>query len=179
MYPTPKHLRAIVKPRQLDDSEADETSFAGDLRCPCGGDEFLLLHAGGVLGKGKLKDVGYADVNGQHFLIVKVRCTKCDAEHTVFDDDYHGWNGYVCAPEEGLRDRPRPPLTPWECSNCGCMAHRAVVFLIGESREHALSEGEGVLTDDDWFEAFGAIVMDIECVTCEFKRGGWLNHETM
>lgn len=179
MHPIPKHLRAILKPTEVDAAVDNDTDLEGDLVCACGANEFILLHTGGFAGKGKLRGVGYGKSDGQDFLIIKAMCTSCDTEHLVFDDDHHGWNGYVCAADEGLRGRPRPPLVPWECSKCSCAAHNASVWIIGEGREHALENGEGILTDEDWFEAFGSLGMDIKCVTCEFKLGGWLSHETM
>ncbi len=178
MYPVPKHLRSILNLEEPLDGD-DNSECRGRLVCTCGMDEFILLHVGGVGGKGKFQFAKVTVINGEAFLVIKVRCTGCDAEHLVFDDDFHGWNGYVCAADEGLRSRPRPDLLPWECAMCSCSAHRVSVRIVGEDKDFVLSEGEGVVTDADWHEAFGWLTIDIECVTCDFKLGGWVDYETM
>jgi len=179
MFPPPSHLQNLVLPLKVDASKDDDTEFVGALVCPCGCNEFILLYAGGAIGKGKTKSLGYAEVDGENFYIVKARCTRCDAEHLIFDDDFHGWNGYVCAPVDGNRNRRRPDLEPWECAECSCLVHKATVWIIGDTKEFYLKENEGILNEVNWFEAFGSFIMSIECVTCGLRRGGWAEVETM
>lgn len=175
MYPVPKHLRGITRPIKVD----DDNRVHCPITCPCGSSEFVISHTGAVQGNGKMKCPVVAEIDGNFYFIVRAKCTQCDADHLIFDDHYHGWNGYVCAPDEGTRELPRPNLVPWECSKCTCLAHRMQVHIAGEDKEHLLSEGEGILTEEDWHEAFGWLTIDIECVTCEFKYGAWVDYETM
>ena len=49
----------------------------------------------------------------------------------------------------------------------------------GEDMESALGEGEGILTETDWFEVFGWLTVDILCTSCGSGPTRIIDYETM
>ena len=67
-----------------------------------------------------------AEIENNYFLIVSVACNNCAKEHLLFDNDLHGWNGFVCGGDS--KDEPRPEARVWKCA-CGAADHAVTVSI--------------------------------------------------
>ena len=161
----------------LDSERSDDHALFGTVKCGCGSDVLHALY------------VGYRNEDKEHFLQVVVigedwflrigaRCASCAREHLLFDGHFHGWNGYVCTDEE-TRQLPRPPFQEWACQRCRSTTHKIALSIQGEDIDFALGEGEDVLTEADWFEAFGWFTVDVTCTVCGYGPARIVDYETM
>lgn len=174
-YPTPKHLQDLLV---VDAERSTEHELYGDVRCSCGSEVFRLLYVADRVEDKNRQFLRVVKVDGQWFCRIGVQCTSCNREHLLFDDHFHGWNGYVCA-EDQVRRTARPPFQEWACQQCGTSNHRVELWIQGEDMDSALGESEGMLTKKDWFEAFGWITVDVTCAACGFGPTNIINYETM
>jgi hypothetical protein len=118
-----------------------------------------------------------AEINGGFFLRIVAKCTGCGTEHLLLDQDFHGWNGFVCGDKSQLR--PRPHLVPWPCNSCGKHAHTADAVIFSEDKAVAIDESGGLLDETNWQEGFGWININIRCVACGRAHESWVSYETM
>jgi hypothetical protein len=171
--PAPAHLRACTS---AIPSRCRRNRFVANVKCYCGGTRFRLLHTGAIREQDGEKYPRVAQVGAGYFLIIKAACTACATDHLLFDDDYHGWNGFVVATGDRAT---RPGLVEWVCNACGESEHSATISLFSEGRQEAIQESAEFLNDTNWQEGFGSIVIDIKCTRCKHKVDDWLSHETM
>ena len=174
-YPTPKHLRDILA---LDLKRSDDHELFGTVKCGCGSETFALLYVGNRNEEEKQHFLQVVQAGEHWFLRIGARCASCCREHLLFDDHFHGWNGYVCT-EEPTRRLPRPAFQEWTCQRCGSAKHKISLGIQGEDKEDALAEGEDVLTEADWFEAFGWFTIDVTCASCGLGPTRIIDYETM
>jgi len=175
-YPTPKHLSGLLV---ADAKETEhEWQLYGTVRCTCGSDIFHPLYVAERIEDRERHFLRVAQVDGQWFCRIGARCTSCGREHLLFDAHFHGWNGYVCT-DERVRRVARPPFQVWACQQCGATTHRVTLSIHGEGMEFALGESEDTLTEEDWFEAFGWIQVDVTCSACRFGPARIVDYETM
>ncbi len=182
MLNPPKHLADISK---INIDRTTDTSFIADIVCICGNLEFCLMHSGGILEQnGGIYPVT-AEIDGIFFMILSVKCSNCGKSHLIFDRDYHGWDGFVCAHENKYRQNPRPELVLWSCVKCNSSYHKLTVCVSME-KEMILEDGivtdkDGsvILDDSNWQEGFDWIVMEITCTKCDHETDDWLSYETM
>lgn len=173
--PPPQHLQNCTVAIK---SRCTRKAFAAHVQCPCGGKKFRLLHSGGVWEDDK-GDKRPSATNGESgsYLVIKATCAACQAEHLLFDMDFHGWNGFVCRTDAHLR--PRPDLIHWHCTKCGQQEHTATVGVFSEGRQDAIEESGEFLTEANWQEGFGSIGIATKCCGCGHKAEDWLSFETM
>jgi hypothetical protein len=175
MIPPPSHLATCTRPvRQL----AEEHQYAGHIRCTCGGEIFELLHTGQTHEWNGETIPCVAEIDGEFFFRLAARCAACETEHLLLDQDFHGWNGFVCRNESDQR-RPRPSLVVWECLLCGDTHHSADVVISSEGMDSAIEESTGVLDESNWQEGFGWIDIHIRCNACGAQKISWVSCETM
>ena len=173
--PPPEHLRTctVAVP-----SRCRRAKYVAHVQCLCGGKTFRLLHAGEI----------WTDKRGHHFpketkaadgvfFVIAAQCRGCGKEHVLFDNDWHGWNGFVCFTEG--RSRPRPKLVPWNCDSCSEQEHTATIEVLSEGRQEAIEESSDFLTEANWQEGFGSIVIATKCGNCGHKCPNWVEYETM
>jgi len=160
MMPVPTHLRDCVVPHFL---EIDGSGLEGKVLCPCGSESFQLLYPGQTHEWNGEQVPCSAEIEGKFFFLVTARCTECATEHLLIDQDYHGWNGFVCRePEQAAL--PRPPLSPWPCKSCGALEHRALIQIETQGRADFLEETEGEFPENRWPDGFSWFSMSITCV---------------
>lgn len=175
MIPAPKHLLGCTNPAA---ESAEETQYIGDVHCSCGGTVFQMLHTGATKEYAGELIPCVARINGGYFLLVAARCAHCDREHLLLDNDFHGWNGFVCH-DKAQAERPRPPLVAWPCRKCQQTAFAARVTISSEGKEFAIEEADGDLDETNWQEAFGWIDIAIRCQSCGDEQTDWISYETM
>jgi hypothetical protein len=175
MMPSPTHLRTCVIP---DDAHIDELPFRGKVKCSCGGASFQLLYPGQTQEcKGETIPCT-ADIDDDCFFLVKARCPSCKEEHLLIDQDFHGWNGFVCHDAEQAA-LPRPPLVPWKCLACGHFEHTAAVEIQTEGKEDFVSETDGEFDPNRWPDGFGWLTISTHCINCGKDSPQWVSLETM
>jgi len=99
-------------------------------------------------------------------------------EYLIFDSHFHGWNGYVCT-DEHVQRIDRPPFREWKCQQCHSQMHKLTLSILGEDMEFAIGESDDALTEADWFEAFGWLIVDIACASCNAGPFRIVDYETM
>ncbi len=174
-YPLPKHLRQLLV---VDCAKSGEHEVFGSIRCECGSETFNALFVGERNEEEPKHFLQIANVDGHWFFLLGASCAFCRKQFLLFDMEFHGWNGYVCGDEE-KRKLPRPPFHEWKCQNCHSTAQKISVTICGEDMEFALGEGEGVLTEADWFEGFGWLCLDVTCTSCGLGPTRIVDYETM
>ncbi len=174
--PFPKHLRPFVRPL-LTRSKADH-QFVGRMRCRCGGTTFRLLFPGKTHEfQGKITPATMK-VGDAYFFLVRARCERCEREHLVYDQDLHGWNGFVCR-NQAQASLARPPLSPWRCLRCRGETHRAVVEVSSQGRKDFIEEAGPAFRPSQWPEAFQSLSLELVCRSCSFRTSPWVACEAM
>ncbi len=173
--PAPTHLRDCVVP---DDMTVDESGLSGRIRCPCGSEQFRLLYPGETHVYDGETIPCTAEIEGKFFFLVRAACTKCGNEHLLIDQDFHGWNGFVCHDPEQA-SLPRPPLQPWKCLSCGALPHTGTIAIETQGRQDFVEEGGEGLDPDRWPDGFSWFSIAIRCVDCGKETPTWVSLETM
>jgi hypothetical protein len=173
-FPIPKHLNSIFKP--IGDTNT-EFAVIGKIVCDCGNDNFNISFVGDDRDYDIDKVIKVKNVYGNDFLIVKVKCINCNKEHLIFDDDFHGWNGFICGDDSKNLERPKSKI--WACNKCRNINHSLAVTINSQGQEDFL-EGAGKEFDkNDWLEAFEWITINVECKNCGERNEEWISYETM
>jgi hypothetical protein len=175
MMPVPTHLRNCVSQH---DSMVDESPLIATVRCPCGSTAFEMLFPGATHEYNGERIPCTAEVNGSFFFLIKAVCTSCAREHLLIDQDFHGWNGFVCH-DESQASIPRPPLVPWKCGSCGGTTHAGTVTIQTQGKEDFLREGGENIDSERWPDAFEWFSMGIKCCGCGAEKTEWVSLETM
>jgi hypothetical protein len=174
MMPTPKHLMQVLV---REDTDFDEEPLVAPVRCPCGGGVFQILYPGQTHDWNGKTVPCVANVGGNFFFVLKVRCIACKREHLLLDKDSHGYNGYVCH-DPDQSSLPRPHLVPWRCQTCDETEHRVVVTICTAGRDHFEGETEDELDPETWTEAFSWFRLGARCTGCELDSPNLIDYET-
>jgi hypothetical protein len=174
-YPTPHHLRDILDPHPR---QCTERQLQGAVRCPCGSYIFALLYVGNRIEAESTSHLEVTEVEGRYVFCLGAKCAACGVEHLLYDDRFHGWNGYVCGSEEE-REIPLPPYLEWHCQTCDGAPHKITLTIQGEDAKSAISEGDGILTIANWHEGFGWLTIDLTCSACKKGPTEIVSLETM
>ena len=175
MMPLPTHLRDFVSPNE---SVLDESELVGSVCCPCGSREFTLLFPGHTQEyRGELTPCT-AEVDGSFFFLITVACASCGKEHLLIDQDFHGWNGFVCH-DESQAAKPRPPLVPWKCLACGGVRHAGTVRVHSPGRQGFVEEAGNEFDVERWPDGFDWFTVAIRCSACGKETPEWVSLETM
>ena len=164
-YPTPHHLKQILDPHPR---QCTENQLQGAVKCPCGSYILSLLYVGNRVDLDGRPFLQVTKVDDHYMFCLGAKCSACGAEHLLFDDRFHGWNGFVCGSEEE-QALPRPPFLAWHCAACDSEKHKITLTLQGEDKASAINESDGFVTEANWHEGFGWITVDLTCTAC--KKG--------
>ena len=74
--------------KELMYCSGNEDTFVAKVICPCGNNNFELLYPGQTHMWKNESIPCVAEINGNYFLIIKVRCSECNEEHLIFDSDF-------------------------------------------------------------------------------------------
>lgn len=173
MFPIPKHLTEILKPVGNHNNQFEVT---GEIICDCGFQSFALKIVGNSSEYDKHKEIWLKEIKGQYYLIVKAKCNNCQKEHLIFDDGFHGWNGFVCS--MNAKDLPRPEAEVWKCNKCDATNHSLTVNIQSRGQEDFIENVGHDFDHGDWIEAFGWITIKIVCNSCKETNIEWISHET-
>jgi hypothetical protein len=174
MTPAPKHLEPLLQ-RDLSSEDAD---IVGRIRCGCGSEVLIPLFVGSRNEEAGSHYLQVTEIDGNWFLRLGCRCPKCSTDSLIFDDHFHGWNGFVCA-EEYARSLARPDFDQWHCQKCRSLHHRLAITIQTDDMETAIEEGGDLITEQNWFEAFGWFTLDVTCADCGHGPNRIIDHETM
>lgn len=172
--PIPTHLKEILNPIGV---ENDEFMVCGQLKCSCGSENFEIHFVGDDSDYEKDKVIKVLGIEGGYFLIVKVKCLQCKNEYSVFDSDYHGWNGFVCGGDN--RDKERPSTKMWHCHECSGTDHKVILTINSQGKDDFIEEGGVDFSQEDWVDAFEWITMETDCAKCGTRNPEWISYETM
>ncbi len=175
MMPTPTHLQNCVSRPDVD---VDTEPLNARVVCHCGCDELALLHPGQMRELNGVKFPVEAEIDGNYFLVLKARCSRCRTEHLLLDSHYHGWNGYICREAQQIA-LPRPPLECWQCVACHATVHRMVVQILSEGFEEFEGEWDFDLDPNTWPDAFAWFSLDTTCTSCGLTTERLIDFETM
>ena len=181
MIPIPTHLKNILVPKG---EENDEFFVTGEIVCECGNKEFDISYIGNY------EDgiVTLCEFEGVFYLAIKCECKKCGKVHLIFDDNFHGWNGFVCSEENRFKGYENFPIDEfeksWECPECSNQNHELVVSISSEGKDDFISElienhDNPKFVEDDWVNGFSWITIGTKCTKCGHEDKDWINYETM
>jgi hypothetical protein len=174
-YPTPAHLRDLLV---SDPNSSDAHELHGVIRCPCGSAVSSLLYVAELTESQGIPLLRVLELPAGFFLRIGARCMACSRTHLLFDDDYHGWNGFVC-PSRGARERARPLYQTYACHRCKAESHQISVGILGDKDQgEMLEDADGVLDQSNWFEGFGWFTVEITCVSCGYGPVAVVDYET-
>ncbi len=174
-YPLPKHLVNLL---EVQAAASSEDHLHGAVKCPCGSVQFTPLFVADLITEPDQRFLRVKQVGEEFYLRIGARCSSCSQTHLLFDDHFHGWNGYVCTGEEARR-LPRPEYQEWVCHRCKSPAHRISLDIQGEDMKVSLTESDGFLTKEDWFEGFGWFTVRVTCSACGCGPTTIVDYETM
>lgn len=175
MMPAPTHIFEWVIP---DTDIIDEGNFSGKVRCPCGCEDLQILYPGQTHEYNGEQVPCTAEIDGKFFFIVKIKCTCCENEHTIFDADFHGWDGYVCNDPEQSK-LPRPNLILYKCQACNSDSHKVRVNFETQGKQDFIDETCGDFPEDRWIDGFSWIDIYLTCSHCSLSKPQWVSYETM
>lgn len=174
MLPIPKHLKSILKP--IGDKN-NEFEITGKIVCDCGSENFTIELVGDSSDYEKNNVIKVVEIEENYFLIIKVKCNSCNKEHLIFDNDYHGWNGFVCGGDS--REYPRPESKVWHCNKCENSDFSMNVHIHSQGQDDFIEELEDEFDKEDWIEGFDWITIKTACNMCGETNDEWISYETM
>lgn len=106
------------------------------------------------------------------------KCKHCGKEILLFDDRYYGYDG-VCThseqPNKPYLDTGKLKMTKPHCDGVG---YKIFVTIDSTGKEDLFEGMDGVISEENWKDAFEWIKIDLECAKCG-KKKNVLNLETM
>jgi hypothetical protein len=184
MMPSPTHMKEFTEPLEEKDLNQrsskdrykikDTNQYIAKLKCSCGNYCFDILYPGDINEYGPC----VMEKDGQFFFVIRVVCTHCGNDYLLFDDDYHGWNGWICHDPEKARIE-RPNLIKWECNDCKCTKHKAIVMINSQGKEDFIEEAGEEYDVNRWQDAFDWFTLDIKCENCGKETMDLISYETM
>jgi hypothetical protein len=172
--PIPQHLRSILKPLGNYNTEFNVT---GELQCNCGSNSFKIKIVGDTSSYDKERVIKVIKIDLYYFLIVKVQCNACSKEHLIFDNDFHGWNGFVCGGDsKGLN---RPKSNTWNCNKCNKSEHSLEISIYSKGQTDFIEEVGDEFDKNFWIETFSWIIILTRCNSCGESNKQWISYETM
>lgn len=177
ILPIPAHLKNILIPKG---DKNDEFFVAGDIACTCGNKEFSLSY----LGAYENEIITLCEYEGVFYLAIECKCKECGKVHLIFDDNLHGWNGFVCGDESGFEGYEEFPMEKfkklWKCPKCNDEHHEVSVAISSEGKEDFLENCEDTeFSEEGWVNAFSWITISTRCTNCGFIDKTWIDYETM
>lgn len=174
IHPTPLHLRDTLL---VDPAASDEHELNGSVRCPCGSAVHKLLYVADLCRDEAVPYLRVIEKPDGFFLRIGAQCTACAKVHLVFDDDFHGYNGYACA-DEDQRARPRPDYETYSCHRCKGVGHRILIGIVGDLAKEDLVEDSDTLNESNGHEAFGWLTVEVTCNGCGYGPLPLVDYET-
>jgi hypothetical protein len=173
----PKYLQACV---EVDEFDPEYSCVKGTVKCHCGSQVFVPLFPGATLKIDGRPCPCAVETDEASFFLIKARCPECQREYLLFDQDYHGWDGFRCHfPGHGLL--PRPALKAWECLSCANKRHGIQLKIDLVSRdiyEEELRVSNEPFDEEKWLLSFEWIWMAITCCECGLVTKNWVDYET-
>lgn len=127
---------------------------------------------------GHFEAVPYDPNKPSEYQYICAKCKHCGKEILLFDERYYGYDG-VCTHLE----RPNKPyLTNGKLktkkSHCEGAGYKIFITISSTGKEDLFENASGVITDENWKDAFDWIEINIECAKCG-KKKKTLSLETM
>ena len=151
----PRHLKSF-----LTDVIFDRDQVRGKVKCSCGNQSLHLLYAGERNTDSDKQFLQSKEVGGHWHYRLGFRCGRCWKEELIFDQDFHGYNGFYAGSDKD-RQVPRLGYLIWACHACGCDSHKMDVGVALD--ETALDEG---VSSEDWCDAYGWFTLETTCDRC-------------
>ncbi len=150
--PIPSHLQSNLI---VDKEESSEYNLEAQFLCDeCKGEAFQIF---------------YRICSDRNYVMTK--CAACGKEIVIYDENQHGYNGFVCK-DEGEDDAP---LEPYTCEECGLDTFKVTIYVESSGKEQFQEDvleydEEGEFTMDDWVDAFDCIAVYLECTECHTEN---------
>lgn len=171
--PVPSHLVGWVAQEDFR-----EKVLRAAVRCPCGNERLEFRYPGVTqLVDGRPFPCS-AEIGKVWFFLIQVACPDCHSEHVLFDNHFHGCDGFL-NPESEERTLPRPQLWTWRCLECGSALHTGKLGVVLDYEDRYFEYGYAdQFGDEHWPDAFGWFSMGIRCCGCGHDTPVWVDFET-
>ncbi len=147
------------------------------MKCRCGNENLVIKLVGDDSNYEKDQVIQVLETNNGFFLIINVFCNVCKSEHLIFNNDFHGWNGFVCGGDNREMDRLEPKQ--WDCDKCNNSEHKIELQIESQGKEDFMEEGGEEFGEHNWTEGFSWLTIKTECINCNKTNPEWISYETM
>jgi hypothetical protein len=174
----PRHLAECLSKNAI---QHDEFRAETDFECRCASKVFRWYTVGRVVEGDPMHRPRGIDLNGIPFFRIESECLHCKRKYFVFDDHYHGWNGFICR-RERWAGAPRPEMHLWHCPRCKIAGQSGRLGIASEGYNdfaECLRDFGYNFKQEDWVDAFGWFYVSLTCQGCQTHTPGWVDYETM
>jgi predicted DNA-binding WGR domain protein len=157
ILPIPSHLKKIFIPYGV---ENDEYRVFGIIRCVCGCECFSI---------NLFAEIENGLPMNSESLVIKIHCYDCKKGYVLFDNNKHGWNGFVC--QEGGVTATDKNMIGWKCLKCKHNIYNIKISIRSGGKqdfiaESGIADGDDKFKKSDWVNAFSSIAINIKCNNC-------------
>lgn len=164
----PKKIEPYFKILKKDDIKS--RLVEGNITC-CGSNDFEV-HVNGLV-KQKNFFKMYLSQNENDFVILKVKCKKCDKIISVFDSRCDGYDMICGVYDTYIKNQLSYITTPINCKKCGENSYSVKI----KYEYPDIEDIESVkVTDQD--NAFSWIWVSMKCNKCKTKYKNFIDFET-
>jgi len=107
--------------------------------------------------------------------IITAKC-KCGKEILIFDSSKHGYDGLISELKYSDNYIMQKKSA---CRQCKGDTYNVHIKINHSGKHDVISQAEPAINEDNWTEAFGWVVIDLECSTCGKTSKSWMSLETM
>lgn len=113
------------------------------------------------------------------YTYLTAKCQKCGKEILLFDSRMHGYDGLIESLEGKERNHDSTGTTKQKKSHCKDSGYKIHMTFSSTGKEDLITETDGLITEENWKDAFDWLTVDLECGKCAKLTKSWQDIETM
>jgi hypothetical protein len=107
------------------------------------------------------------------------RCRGCGKEILLFDSRKYGYDGLCEALEGRQRNDDTNGITKTKKRHCENEGYKIYLTFSSTGKEDLITETGGLITEENWKDAFDWLTIDLSCNKCGKTTKDWRDIETM
>jgi len=104
-------------------------------------------------------------------------CSKCSQQIVILDTRYHGYDAFAWQDTLKFNNNFKTKQKQ-KCRTCGNNNSKITVKISSTGKDDLLAEGDGIINEENWQDAFDWITIDLECAGCGKITKKYLDLET-